>query len=90
MAVQPQQIVIYTTQFCPYCVRAKALLSHKGVEFKEIRVDSDRQLREEMMRLSKQTTVPQIWIGEKHIGGCDDLYLLEREGKLDLLLNNNK
>ena len=67
-------------------MRAKSLLSHKGVEFKEISVDSDRQLREEMMRLSKQTTVPQIWIGDTHVGGCDELMDLEFNGQLDGLL----
>ena len=79
-------IVIYTTRYCPYCIRAKQLLSSKGVEYKEIAVDSNAQLREEMMQKSGRHTVPQIWIGETHVGGCDDLYMLERQGKLDPML----
>lgn len=79
---------MYTTRFCPYCLRAKSLLKQKGVEFEEIGVDFDRSLRLEMMEKSSQTSVPQIWIGEKHVGGCDELFMLERQGKLDNLLNS--
>lgn len=79
-------IVIYTTQFCPFCVRAKHLLSSKEAPFNEIKVDNNPQLRAEMTHKSGRRTVPQIWIGEKHIGGCDDLFALERTGKLDALL----
>ncbi len=80
-------VVIYTTRFCPYCVRAKHLLEQKGVAFQEIAVDSDPQLRAEMTQKSGGHTVPQIFINEKPIGGCDDLYALERQGRLDELLN---
>lgn len=82
------KIVIYTTAVCPYCVRAKSLLKQKNVDFKEIRVDSDFAQREEMIRLTGRRTVPQIFINDKPIGGCDDLYALEAQGKLDQLLNN--
>jgi glutaredoxin 3 len=81
------QIVIYTTSTCPYCVRAKALLTKKQARFEEISVDSDPQKRREMMsRANGRSTVPQIFIGERHVGGCDDLYELSYEGKLDALL----
>ena len=80
-------VVIYTTQFCPYCIRAKTLLKEKGVNFNEIKVDNKPQLRAEMMKKSGQRTVPQIWIADRHIGGCDDLYALERSNTLDALLN---
>jgi glutaredoxin 3 len=79
-------IVIYTTTFCPYCVRAKRLLDSKQVSYREIKVDNDPALRQEMTRLSGQYTVPQIWIGDRHVGGCDDLHALERSAKLDPLL----
>ncbi len=77
---------IYTTPICPYCARAKALLSKKGVTFEEVDVYMDGDARKEMMDKSGRRTVPQIFIGERHIGGCDDLYQLEREGRLDPLL----
>ncbi|BFM09373.1 glutaredoxin 3 [Halioxenophilus aromaticivorans] len=79
-------VVIYTTRFCPYCIRAKQLLSAKGVSFDEIAVDGKPDLRQEMTQESGRSTVPQIWIGEHHVGGCDDLFLLESAGKLDGLL----
>lgn len=79
-------VVIYTTRYCPYCIRAKHLLTSKGVTFEEIPVDHNPELRDEMSRKSGQWTVPQIWIGETHVGGCDDLYALERRGRLDQLL----
>jgi glutaredoxin 3 len=80
-------IVIYTTGTCPYCHRAKALLSSKQAAFEEIRVDSDPAKRQEMMaRARGGSTVPQIFIGNRHVGGCDDLYELNDEGKLDALL----
>jgi len=80
-------ITVYTTKLCPYCHMAKALLRKKGVNFKEIDVSLQRGLRAEMsQKAGGRNTVPQIWIGETHIGGCDDLYTLEREGKLDVLL----
>lgn len=81
-----QPVVIYSSDYCPYCTRAKQLLSHKGVDFTEINVDGQRELRAEMVRKAGKTSVPQIWIGATHVGGCDDLYALERAGKLDALL----
>ncbi|PXF32238.1 glutaredoxin [Pokkaliibacter plantistimulans] len=82
-----QAVEIYTTRYCPYCIRAKQLLQHKGVEYKEIAVDGDNAARQTMMqRAQGRHTVPQIFIGEAHVGGCDDLYALERAGKLDTLL----
>ena len=79
-------VTLYTTRFCPYCIRARSLLDEKGVLYSEIAVDNDPQLRREMMARSGRTTVPQIWVGEQHIGGCDDLLLLERQGLLDEIL----
>lgn len=78
---------IYTTPFCPYCVRAKSLLKKKGAPFEEIDVMMDQDAREEMQTNSGGArTVPQIFIGDTHVGGCDELYVLERDGKLDGLL----
>ncbi len=79
-------VTLYTTRFCPYCIRARDLLDDKGVVYNDIAVDNDPQLRGEMMARSGRTTVPQIWVGEQHIGGCDDLLLLERQGRLDEFL----
>ncbi len=80
------EIIIYSKEVCPYCVRAKALLSRKGAEFTEIKITDD-QTREEMIKKSGgRMTVPQIFIGDFHVGGCDDLYALDAEGKLDQLL----
>ena len=81
------KIEIYSTQVCPYCVRAKDLLSRKGAIFTEIRVDNDDALRTSMTtRAGGRRSVPQIFINDQHIGGCDDLYALEQAGKLDALL----
>lgn len=80
------KIQIYTTPICPYCVRAKALLKKKGAEFEEIDVFMDADAREQMEAKSHRRTVPQIFIGETHVGGCDDLYALESQGQLDPLL----
>lgn len=79
-------VVMYTTQFCPYCVRAKQLLNAKDVTVEEVRVDLNPDERAKMMRLSGRRTVPQIWIGETHVGGFDDLWALDRKGELDPLL----
>jgi len=80
-------VTIYTKDYCPYCVRAKALLSQKGVSFTEFRIDHQPELRGEMITLAGgRTTVPQIFIGDLHVGGCDDLYALEAQAKLDALL----
>lgn len=80
------QIVLYTKEYCPYCVRAKALLHQKKQTFTEFRIDLHPELRDEMMQKSGRTTVPQIFINSQHIGGCDDLYALEAQGSLDALL----
>ena len=80
-------VKLYTTPFCPYCVSAKDLLRRKGVEFIEINVAGAPDLRAEMVkRANGRTTVPQIFIGPTHVGGCDDLYELDETGKLDPLL----
>ena len=80
-------VEIYTKTFCPYCWRAKSLLESKGVEYKEIAVDFGGEVKKVMVqRASGRTTVPQIFIGELHVGGCDDLMALDRDGKLDQLL----
>lgn len=81
-------IEMYTTQVCPYCVRAKDLLKRKGQTVTEFRVDSDDALRDEMLkRANGKRTVPQIFIDGVHVGGCDDLYALDSAGKLDGMLN---
>ncbi|MBV7411049.1 glutaredoxin 3 [Maritimibacter sp. DP1N21-5] len=79
-------VTIYTTQLCGFCHAAKRLLSKKGIAFEEIDVAHDPAKRQEMMRRSGRHTVPQIWIGEHHVGGCDDLFELDRNGKLDPML----
>jgi glutaredoxin 3 len=81
------KIEIYTKGYCPYCTRAKALLGEKGAEYVEYPIDKQPELREKMLkRANGGYTVPQIFINDKHIGGCDDLYALERNDKLDPLL----
>ena len=80
------QVVVYSSDYCPFCIRAKQLLQSKKVAFDEIKVDGKPQVRAEMARKAGRTSVPQIWIGDTHIGGCDDLFALERGGKLDALL----
>lgn len=80
------KIVIYTTEYCTYCVTAKQLLDQKGAKYTEIRVDTDAAKKEEMMARSGRRTVPQIFINDQHIGGADDLMALNAAGKLDALL----
>ena len=83
------QVTIYTTPFCPYCMRAKGLLKRKGVEFEEIDVSRSEGLREAMIkRADGGSTVPQIFIGEFHVGGSDDLHALDAKGELDRLLQS--
>lgn len=83
------QIEMYTTTICPYCVRAKKLLEKKGVDFTEINVSTDAERRQEMVeRAGGRRTVPQIFINGEGIGGCDELYALDRSGRLDPLLEN--
>jgi glutaredoxin 3 len=79
-------VLMYATAACPFCQSAERLLLAKGVQIDKIRVDLEPERRGEMTKKSGRRTVPQIWIGERHVGGCDDLYALEREGKLDPLL----
>ncbi|MTD32804.1 glutaredoxin 3 [Paludibacterium denitrificans] len=80
-------VTMYTTAVCPYCIRAKQLLASKGVEaITEIRIDLQPDERDKMMSLTGRRTVPQIFIGDTHVGGCDDLLALNRAGKLDILL----
>lgn len=79
---------IYATRTCPFCVQAKSLLRQKGVAFEEVDVGAEPHRRAEMMqRAQGRRTVPQIFVGDVHVGGCDDLFALERSGKLDPLLN---
>jgi glutaredoxin 3 len=78
---------MYSTRFCPYCMRARGLLDSKQVTYTDIGVDGMPELRHEMIERSGRYTVPQIWIGEQHVGGYDDLALLERQGRLDELLS---
>jgi glutaredoxin 3 len=78
---------MYTTQVCPYCIQAKALLKQRGVAaIDEVRIDLDPQQREQMIALTGRRTVPQIFIGDTHVGGCDDLMALDRRGGLAPLL----
>ena len=80
------KVLIYTTPICPYCVRAKSLLKKKGAQIEEVDVFMDHDARMEMEAKAGRRTVPQIFIDGEHVGGCDDLYALERDGKLDPLL----
>ena len=80
------KVVMYATAWCPYCARARELLESKKVDFQVIDIDRDPALRQEMMARSNRHTVPQIFIGDVHVGGCDDLYALNAKGGLDPLL----
>jgi glutaredoxin 3 len=79
-------VTIYTKAWCPYCAAAKDLLTRKNVAFTEIEISGNAQLRQEMQQRSGRSTVPQIFIGAAHVGGCDDLHALESRGDLDALL----
>ena len=79
---------MYGTLFCPYCLRARKLLKSKGIDYEEIRVDSDKKQRKEMERLSGRDSVPQIFIDKKAIGGYDEMAALNRKGELDILLES--
>ncbi len=80
------RVVMYATGWCPYCTRARQLLERKQVSFELIDIDGSRELREQMIARSGRTSVPQIFVGDTHVGGCDDLHALEAAGKLDPLL----
>jgi len=82
-------ITVYVTGWCPYCERAKALLTAKNLVYKEIDVDDEAKFREEMVARSGRRTVPQIFIGDTHVGGCDDLFALEGSGELDRLIQGD-
>ena len=85
------KVEIYTWQYCPFCIRAKALLNQKGIDFLEHKVDGDEQARAEMTkRADGRKTLPQIFINEKSIGGCDELYALEEANQLDTLVAGGK
>jgi glutaredoxin 3 len=79
-------VTLYVSGWCPYCQRAKGLLNQKQLVFNEIDVEDDEKFREEMIARSNLRTVPQIFIGDKHVGGCDDLFALDRSGELDRLI----
>lgn len=82
-----QHVTIYTSAYCPYCASAKRLLEKKGAAYEEISVDGQAAVRQEMTKKAGgRYTVPQIWIGATHVGGCDDLYALDEAGRLDPLL----
>ena len=83
-------VLMYTTAVCPFCIRAKQLLAARGVTgIEEVRIDLDAERRDEMMLKTNRRTVPQIYIGPTHVGGCDDLYALDAAGKLQPMLDGN-
>ena len=81
------EIIIYTSRWCFFCARAKQLLDSKGLTYTELSVDGEPELRADMAAKAGRMSVPQIWIGDHHVGGCDDLFALERTSSLDALLN---
>ena len=85
-ATSPAQITLFSTAICPYCVAAKNFLKSKGLAWTEVRIDTDPVEREKMVAKTRRTSVPQIFVGETHVGGYDDLIALHRAGKLDPLL----
>ncbi|MFK7829691.1 MAG: glutaredoxin 3 [Congregibacter sp.] len=82
-------VTLYTTRFCPYCMAARQLLKAKGLDYEDVPVDGDPELREQMSQRAGQHTVPQIWIGDKHVGGYTELAALENSGQLDRLVGPN-
>ncbi len=82
-----KEVIIYSTRICPYCVRAKNFFIKKGIDYKEIMIDSDISLMREMMEKTGRKSVPQIFIGDYHVGGFDDLIEHDMDGKLEALLN---
>ena len=85
-ASTPPAITIYSSAICPYCVMAKNFLKSRELSWNEVRVDTDPEARQKMLSLARRTSVPQIFIGEVHVGGYDDMMALHRAGKLDALL----
>jgi glutaredoxin 3 len=83
------RVVMYATDWCPYCNRARQLLARKGVPFEEIDIEMSPEARTQMQARSGRTSVPQVFIGDTHVGGCDDLYALEARGALDALLGRD-
>ena len=81
-----KNILIYSSAYCPFCIRAEQLLRSKGVDYQRISVDGEPEIRRKMAEKAGKSSVPQIWIGELHVGGCDDIYALESRGELDNLL----
>ena len=86
MTTQTARVVMYATGWCMYCARARALFQRKNISFEEIDIDRDPALREQMITRSGRRTVPQIFVGDEHVGGCDDLHALDAQGGLDPLL----
>jgi len=84
------KVEIYTTKYCPYCIRAKNLLDKKDIAYIEYKVDEEKELYGEMIARAKGTSVPQIFINDQHIGGCDDMFMLEMDDELDPLLYTEK
>ena len=82
-------VLMYSTPWCPFCIRAKRLLDSRGVSYTDIDVAREPARRGEMIERSGRRTVPQIWIGDHHVGGCDELFALERAGRLDELLEQD-
>lgn len=85
-----KQVLMYSTRYCPFCIRAKSLLNSKKVPFEDISIDGKGALRQQMIQASGRTSVPQIWIGDVHVGGCDELVSLERRGQLDSMLMSSE
>ena len=83
------EVLIYSTAVCPYCVAAKNFLKNKGVGYIEVRIDTDPARRQEMLDRARRTSVPQIFIGDVHVGGFDDMVALDRAGKLQPILDGN-
>lgn len=81
-------VVIYSSDYCPFCIKAKSLLQNKSVSYTEHKVDGKPKLRQQMQAKAGRSSVPQIWAGDTHIGGCDELFALERAGKLEPLLKS--
>lgn len=86
----PATVTLYSTSWCPFCVRAIELLKRKAVNYVDINVDGQPEKRQEMAQRAGRRTVPQIWVGESHVGGCDELFALERSGELDIMLRGSK